>query len=162
MSISAEHPSQTATSPSQPQLHIVPPPRSESTPLQEIPLSNPAEAGIALAAIFRKTRVPLKERDAERARLRRDSVGKILESAGVITPEFINSPKYVEQYRDAEEEAQTLLGQRLSDLADKYDEHPFTETIDVLQKELRTTQYGADVILMRRTGLLLLEHSDAQ
>lgn len=103
------------------------------------------------------------ERAGQLQRVRRESIGRILAHTGVVEPEAVTSDEFTNRVTQADKAGQELRGQELTALADKFDEHPFTEIVDDLQRQLRATQYGAEVILMRRAGLVLLsEYSTEQ
>jgi hypothetical protein len=122
----------------------------------------PKEAALAIAGTFRAKRVKFEDRDAAFAHLRRESVAAVLVGCGVKTSAEVMTDDFKSDYRAAEMASEDLRGDRLIDLADKYEEHPFDLTMGALQRELSKSQFAAQAITMRRAGMILLEQSQAE
>lgn len=141
------------------------PPRLQLVPVPESTLNEdyaPKEHAVLLADFFKRARIRAEDREAEHARMRREVVGYVLTQSGVTTEEVTASEAFAKSVREAENAQIDLRSDRLGDLADRYEDHPFSETMDHLRKEFGKGQFANQVITMRRAGLLMLEKFDAE
>lgn len=140
-----------------PHLRLVPKPEGSLDPNYQ-----PREHAVLIADFFKRSRIKAEDREFEYARMRRETVGYILTQAGVITEEVSQSKTFTDAVREAEGTKFNHRSNRLSDLADTYEDHPFSATINHLGKELGKSQHADHIIPMRRAGWLILEQIDSE